>query len=92
MVCSLPPGDCNLTIAAGTGTVRPQICCLLSAPPQERQVEKYKPVFSGDVRPATGFSRNLWRVTIVYSGGQRKNLYFSKIVAFKGMVRKFLNM
>jgi hypothetical protein len=59
------------------------------APPQERGKYTHKPVLCGDLRPSTK----------VYGGGVKDKIFnyivkgnFSKIIAFIGMIRKFLNM
>jgi hypothetical protein len=53
MMCGPPPWDNNLTIAAATGTVRPPILRLRSAPPYERPSRNVQPGFSGDLRTGT---------------------------------------
>jgi hypothetical protein len=87
----------TLLLAAATGSVRPPTFRLRSAPPQERPVKTFIPVF---FRLICGlpqaFYRDMRSATIVIMGGKwlKFHLYsaceFSKIVAFKGMIRKFL--
>jgi hypothetical protein len=94
-VCSL---EKNMCLAAATGTVSPPIFRLRSAHPQKRQIKTYIPVFRVMCGRPQAFYRDLRSATIVVYGGQRikflfiiANVNFSKIVAFKGTIRKFLN-
>jgi hypothetical protein len=87
-----------MCLAAATGTVSPPIFRLRSAHPQKRQIKTYRPVFRVMCGRPQAFYRDLRSATIVVYGGQRikflfiiANVNFSKIVAFKGTIRKFLN-
>jgi hypothetical protein len=87
----------TILLAAATGTVKPPIFRLLSAPLQERQVNMYKPVFYGDLRSATqAFPEICGLPPSSIDGDKCKmsifivNVNFSKIVAFKGTIKIFL--
>jgi hypothetical protein len=89
----------TIWLVAATATIRLPICCLRSAPHNERHIEMYKPVFLVICGLSQAFSRDLRLVTIVYTEGQRikflfilLNVNFSNILALWGTIRTFLNV
>jgi hypothetical protein len=91
--------EITIWLVAATGTGGPSIFHLRSAPPQKRQVKMYKLVFFWwsaachrlfpeifGLPPKLIMGSKGWTFIYIVKGN------FSKIVYFKGTIRKFLNM